>query len=488
MRLHALLAHFTPSLDLTTLPDVEITGIQDDSRLVQRGHLFVARTGSQTDGTRFAADAIQSGAAAILTQSPLANLSIPQIIVPDAAIAFSQLAEAFHGHPSKFVKMLGITGTNGKTTTAYLIRHILAASGQRCGMIGTVEIDDGVHRSEANMTTPGAGELSQLLSQMRENDCQACAIEVSSHALAQNRVAAIEFAGAGFINLTLDHLDYHQTMDQYAAAKARLFESLPASGVAAVNVDDAHHERMTRNTKARIVTFGIRESANYRATNFSVTAQGTTYTLHSRRGNAEIRLKLIGRHNIENSLCALVLCCEVMGLSVDQAAAALQSAAGAPGRLQLVPSNRHFAVLVDYAHTDDALQNVLTALRPLTHNKLRVVFGCGGDRDRSKRPRMARVAEELADAIYLTSDNPRTEDPAAILEEVAAGFTRRGEKLIAIEVDRRAAIRCAIHDAQEGDVVLIAGKGHENYQIIGKTKQHFDDVEEAASAMHLVTH
>ena len=270
----------------------------------------------------------------------------------------------------------------------------------------------------------------------------------------------------------------------YAVAKSRLFDNLPPDAVAAVNVDSPWHERMIKHTEARVFTFGIHRPADYRATDFAVTAHGTTFILNAPDGKTEISLKLIGRHNIENALCAITLCCEVFGLSIHQVAAALRSSRGAPGRLEPVSLGQPFAVLVDYAHTDDALQNVLQALRPLTRgNKLRVVFGCGGDRDRTKRPRMAKVAEQLADAIYVTSDNPRTETPHAILEDIKTGFSAAGLAKATIEADRRAAIEMAVADCQPGDVLLIAGKGHENYQIVGTTKHHFDDVEEATRAI-----
>ncbi len=480
MRLHALLRHLDPTIDSTAYPDLSIAGVQDDSRLVRAGDLFIARPGIKADGTQFARDAQARGAVAVVAQEPIEGLTIPQLIVRDAAVATSKLACAFAGNPSHFVKVVGVTGTNGKTTTTYLIRDILNHNKLPCGMVGTVELDDGRRQVESNMTTPGAIQVAELLQTMRSNHCRACAIETSSHALDQHRVAGIQYAGAGFTNLTGDHLDYHKTMDAYAEAKARLFAGLQPDAVAAVNVDSPWHERMLRDCDARVFTFGIHRPADYRATDFAVTAHGTTFILNAPDGKTEIATKLIGRHNIENALCAIALCCEIFGLSIHQVAAALRAARGAPGRLEPIAQGQPFAVLVDYAHTDDALQNVLQSLRPLTRgNKLRVVFGCGGDRDKTKRPRMARVAEQLADVIYVTSDNPRTECAELILHDITAGFTAAGRKRTGVEVDRRVAIERAIHDCEPGDVLLIAGKGHENYQIIGTTKQHFDDVEEA---------
>jgi UDP-N-acetylmuramoyl-L-alanyl-D-glutamate--2,6-diaminopimelate ligase len=304
-------------------------------------------------------------------------------------------------------------------------------------------------------------------------------MEVSSHALDQDRVVGVRFVGAGFTNLSGDHLDYHKTMEQYAAAKAKLFEMLDDGAVAAVNADSEWSAWMERNCRARLIRFGFTKEADYQARDIAITAAGSHFILVTPDGRAEVRMGLIGKHNIENALLAAALVGEVFGLTVHQIAAGLKDATGAPGRLQAIRCGQPFTVLVDYAHTDDALENVLTALRPLTKGKLRVLFGCGGDRDATKRPRMARVAEKHGDAVYLTSDNPRTEDPAKILSQIATGFSARAAKPIVREVDRRTAIERALADAQPGDVVLLAGKGHENYQIVGTEKRHFDDVEEA---------
>ncbi len=328
------------------------------------------------------------------------------------------------------------------------------------------------------MTTPGPVEVSHLLASMRDKGCRACAIETSSHALDQGRVAGVRYAGAAFMYHTGDHLDYHKTMDNYAAAKAKLFESLDEGGVACVNNDDRWSARMVEKCRARIIRFGFGRGADYRARDIAVTAQGSTFIMVTPDGKAEVHMQLIGRHNIENALAASALVGEIFGLTVHQISAGLRGAGGAPGRLQTVRAGQPFAVLVDYAHSDDALRNVLLALRPITRGKLRVLFGCGGDRDRCKRPRMARVADELADAIYVTSDNPRTENPQSILDEIATGLPADSAKSVVIEADRRKTIERILQDAEADDVVLIAGKGHEKYQIIGTAKHHFDDVEE----------
>jgi UDP-N-acetylmuramoyl-L-alanyl-D-glutamate--2,6-diaminopimelate ligase len=476
--LHDLLRPFHPPIPLGSISNVEILGIREDSRQVRPGDLFIARGGTQTDGAKFIADAKAKGAVAVVSASAIADCPLPQVIVSDPAAAASVLAHGFFGDPSEKLKVVGVTGTNGKTTVAYLLRHVLNHFKQRCGMIGTVEIDDGRTRRESVMTTPGAIEVAELMATMRDKGCRACAMETSSHSLHQGRVAGVQFAGAAFTNLTGDHLDYHKTMVEYAAAKAQLFERLPSDGVAAVNADDPWTLRMIRDCQARIIRYGFGKSADYRARDVAITAAGTHFILHTPDGRAEIDLQLIGKHNIENALAAAALLGEVFGLSVHQLAAGLKDAPGAPGRLQAVRCGQPFAVLVDYAHTDDALENVLSALRPLTRGRLRVLFGCGGDRDRTKRPRMARTAEKRADVIYVTSDNPRTENAQAILDEIRSGFSHATSKEIHVEIDRRRAIERVLNDAEPNDVVLIAGKGHENYQIIGTTKQHFDDVEE----------
>jgi UDP-N-acetylmuramoyl-L-alanyl-D-glutamate--2,6-diaminopimelate ligase len=481
--LHTLLKRYDPQINLTGVPDVEILGIAEDSRVVKTGDLFVARPGTQTDGLQFVADAHQRGAVAVVTQKLAPNLPLPQIVIPDVGAA-SILAHLYHGRPTAKMKVLGVTGTNGKTTTTYLIRHLLAKIGVRCGLIGTVEIHDGRAPRESTMTTPGPVELAELFASMRDKGCRACAIETSSHALDQGRVAGVEYAAAAFTNLTGDHLDYHTTMDNYAAAKAKLFEMLHEDAVACVNADDEAAGRMIEQCAARVIGFGMGKGADYRARDIAVTSNGSNFVLVTPDGKAEVRMQLIGRHNIENALCAAAIVGEAFGLTVHQIASGLRDAQGAPGRLQAVRSGQPFAVLVDYAHSDDALENVLSALKPLTRGKLRVLFGCGGDRDRSKRPRMARTAQRLADVIYVTSDNPRTENPQAILDEIVSGFSADSEKsVVVVDPERRAMIGRIIADADENDVVLLAGKGHENYQIIGKTRHHFDDVEEATRAL-----
>jgi UDP-N-acetylmuramoyl-L-alanyl-D-glutamate--2,6-diaminopimelate ligase len=338
------------------------------------------------------------------------------------------------------------------------------------------------------MTTPGAVEIARLLAAMRDNGCRACAMETSSHALHQGRTEGITFAGAAFTNLTGDHLDYHKTMENYAAAKASLFTGLSEEAVAVINADDASSAKMIAHCPAKIIRFGFGNNAEYQARDIAVTSQGSHFILHTPDGRAEVDLGMIGRHNIANALTAAALVGEIFGLTVHQIANGLRDAHGAPGRLQPVRCGQPFAVLVDYAHTDDALQNVLTAIRPLARGKVRILFGCGGDRDRTKRPRMAQTAAKFADVVYVTSDNPRTEEPLAILDEIVAGFPSSAMSNVIVEPDRRSSIEQILRDSSPGDVVILAGKGHENYQIIGNTKHHFDDVEVATDILsRLVT-
>jgi UDP-N-acetylmuramoyl-L-alanyl-D-glutamate--2,6-diaminopimelate ligase len=485
MLLHDLLIALHPRIELRTFPNLPVRAVQEDSRRVEPGDLFVARAGTKTDGRAFLNQAQQRGAVAAVVSGHDPQSPLPQVIVRDPGVAASILANILWGAPSVAVKVLGVTGTNGKTTTAYLVRHLLRKAHISCGLIGTVEIDDGKHTWEAAMTTPSAPDVASLLGKMRDNGCRGCAMEVSSHALDQGRVAGVTFAASAFTNLTRDHLDYHKTTEKYAAAKSRLFAMLDREAVAVVNVGSEWSRVMVQDCPARKVGFGFNASADYRAEKAAISSQGTIFDLVAPDGRASVHMGLIGNHNIENALTAAALAGQAFGLSVDQIAAGLSDAAGAPGRLQTVrgPGAPGFAVLVDYAHTDDALRNVLIALRPLTRRRLRVLFGCGGDRDRGKRPLMAEVAEKLADAVYVTSDNPRTEMPVAIITDIVAGFSAGFKARTVIEPDRRCAIERVLADAEAGDVVLIAGKGHENYQIIGTTKHHFDDVEEATRVL-----
>ncbi len=454
------------------VPALEVAGVAEDSRRVEPGDAFVARPGTRHRGEDFVAEAVRRGAVVVVAEEAL-DVNVPCVVVPSAAQALGMMAQRLAGEPTQTLKVFAVTGTNGKTTTCHLLRHVLNTLGTRCGLIGTVEIDDGRAVRPAKMTTPPPVELAALFKTMLAGGCGAVAMEASSHALDQHRLAGVQIHAAGFTNLT-DHLDYHGTMEAYAAAKARLFQMLPPGATAAGNADSPWADRVV--VGGARTDFGT--DAAWSAENVEVSAAGTRFDLRNWQGDAEVTLPLIGRHNVENALC----CCAMVGGDVDdvsELAAALSTAPPVPGRLERVGEGSP-TVLVDYAHTDDALANVLRALRPLTAGRLRVVVGCGGDRDRTKRPRMASVAEAHADDLYLTSDNPRTEDPGQILADMRAGL--RGSPHF-VSVDRRATIQAAIADAGQADVVLIAGKGHETYQILGTEKQPFDDREEARAAL-----
>jgi UDP-N-acetylmuramoyl-L-alanyl-D-glutamate--2,6-diaminopimelate ligase len=478
--------------------DVVVTSIVEDSRQVSPGCLFVARSGLKHDGLAFVPDAVAKGAVAVLSSTPIdTDPSVIRLVSDQLPLAAAMLAERLHGQPSHQLLLIGITGTNGKTTTAHLVHHMLNTAREStnvpgCGMIGTVRVDDGARAAQDEpsgplLTTPSAMQLSPLLARMVANGCRACVMEASSHALAQQRTAGLAFDVAVFTNLSGDHLDYHADMDAYRAAKALLFSQLDEQGSAIVNIDDPAAQAMLDATVAQPMTCSLHdETAMCMA---QVLEERITHVLTRFRGpwgEFEVRLPLCGRHNVMNALqCAAVG--HVAGLSATQIADALERCTAPPGRLEPVTTiDDPFAVYVDYAHTDDALENVLRALRPLVPDggQLRVVFGCGGDRDRTKRPRMAQVACRYGDAVIITSDNPRTEDPQAIVDEIYQGVPDSQRQSVMCMVDRAEAITQAIDSACDGDVVLIAGKGHETYQIIGTTYTDFDDRLVAASALN----
>ena len=473
----------------------QVTGVVEDSRRVKPGDLFVARSGGATDGRQYISDAVSRGAAAVLTDQPV---SVPEGVVlligREAAALGVELAERLHDRPGRRLRLIGVTGTNGKTTTAHMIRHLMAAAGHRCGMIGTVEVHDGQQGRPAALTTPGAIELIGLLGSMADHGCDSCVMEVSSHALDQGRVEPLQFDAAVFTNLSGDHLDYHGTMEAYAAAKARLFEALPEDAAAVVNADDDAADRMVRDCGGRVLRYGLGDAAasepgasghaaagpppEVRAEILAATARRTECVFAGPWGRLEAGLPVSGRHNVANMAAALTAL-HGLGLNVAALDEAVAACPPVPGRLEPVQAesgvDTPFEVLVDYAHTDDALANVLQALRPVTRNRLRVLFGCGGDRDATKRPRMAAAASDEADDLLITSDNPRTEDPEAIIQQIVEGVPSEMRQRVTVEPDRAAAIRRIVAEAEPGDVVLIAGKGHEDYQIVGTERHDFDD-------------
>ncbi|MEA2272691.1 MAG: UDP-N-acetylmuramoyl-L-alanyl-D-glutamate--2,6-diaminopimelate ligase [Solirubrobacteraceae bacterium] len=455
-------------------PDVEITALAYSSGDVVPGSLFFCVRGFRADGHDFAPDAVARGAVALVCERPL-DLGVPEVIVPDVRAAMGPIASRFHGDPTGDLRVVGITGTNGKTTTAFLTRSILEASGTPCGLIGTVKYVVGGEEAEAVRTSPEALELQRAFRAMLDGGDRACAMEVSSHALELGRTAGIHWACRVFTNLTQDHLDFHATMEDYFLAKRRLF--LDGAAPSVVNVDDPYGRRLAEELGA--VTYSIGAEADFRADDVRFDAGGATFHLRSTAGDADVRIALPGFFNVSNALAALAASVQ-LGVALDDAVAALAGAERVPGRFEPVDEGQPFAVLVDYAHTPDSLENVLRAARELAEGRLHVVFGAGGDRDRDKRPLMGAAAARGADRVIVTSDNPRSEEPAAIIEQILAGAGAGVES----EVDRRKAIAEAIGSAEPGDVVVIAGKGHEQGQEFeGGRKEPFDDVTVAREAL-----
>jgi UDP-N-acetylmuramoyl-L-alanyl-D-glutamate--2,6-diaminopimelate ligase len=466
--------------DRTGAGAVDVSSLAYDSRRVAPGALFFCVSGFERDGHEFAADAVAAGAAALVVERPL-GLGRPELVVPSVRAAMAPLAARFHGDPSAHLRVVGVTGTNGKTTTAFLVRSLLEAAGEQCALLGTVKSVIGGRERPVGRTTPEAIDLQAGFAEMRAAGDRACAIEVSSHALELGRVAAIHFAAAIFTNLTQDHLDFHPSMEHYFAAKRRLFEQ-PAPGVAVVNLDDPYGRRLAGELGGgSATTFAVDRPADYSARETSFTQSGARFVLASPDGDVPLHSRLPGRFNVANVLGA-VAAVHRLGIPLERIAAALPEVEPVPGRFQPVDEGQPFAVLVDYAHTPDSLENVLRAARSLTAGRLICVFGCGGDRDRGKRPQMGRIAAELADAVIVTSDNPRSEEPDAIVAEVHAGAV--GPAAVEALVDRRAAIDRGIGLAGPGDVVVIAGKGHEQGQeFAAGRKLPFDDVEVARAVL-----
>jgi len=454
--------------------------IQTDSRVVKGGDIFVAVKGTVTDGHNFIDQAIANGAKYIVCER---NRQPKAVIVGDSAEAAAILAQAARGNPASRLTNLAVTGTNGKTTVAFLVRSCIQQSGEKCGLIGTVIYDTCSGRgSEAALTTPDCLTIAAGQQEMVKNGAKYMVIEASSHALDQNRLAKVSFKTAAFTNLSGDHLDYHKTKEEYLAAKTRLFSALSSDAVAVLNRESPEAEHIAAKTPAKILWYGVDKNADLIANIESMNVNGAVFTLEYSGRSAVVKTALPGRYNVCNHLAAGGLCLAA-GFDLDTIATGLSALQAVPGRLEKIDWDGPFSVIIDYAHTDDALKNVLATLKPLCKGKLEVVFGCGGDRDRTKRPRMAKVVEEFADFIIVTSDNPRTEDPIEIINEINTGFQRRthdaSRMTIVIEPDRAKAIELAIKTACKDDIVLIAGKGHEDYQIIGKQKHHFRDKEQA---------
>src|SRR5436309_11526819 len=466
--------------------DRTVESIAYDSRRVQRNGLFVALRGEKVNGHEFIGAAIEKGASVIVTEREEQHPRVTCLVVENTRTALADHSANFYGHPARKLKLAAVTGTNGKTTTTFLIKHICEKAGLRCGLIGTVHYEIGERILPAIRTTPESLDLQELLAQIVNASCRAAAMEVSSHALAQDRARGLEWNVAVFTNLTQDHLDFHGTMESYFAAKAKLFTGLSEqkhklTPVAILNIDDRYGQQLLGriNKRSAVVTYGMGTRADFRASNYRAEFTGTSYQLDARGKSYLVRLPLIGRFNVANSVAALAAA-NALGINLRTAVFSLAKSPQVPGRLELVPAKRQFQVFVDYAHTPDALGNVLKTLRDLQPHRLIAVFGCGGDRDRQKRPLMAQMADRLADYSIITSDNPRKEDPSAIIAETEKGFqSNRYEKI----VDRTEAINRAVALARPRDIVLVAGKGHENYQEFADYTIPFDDIHVARRAI-----
>jgi UDP-N-acetylmuramoyl-L-alanyl-D-glutamate--2,6-diaminopimelate ligase len=454
-------------------PEVEVTGLAYSSRNVAPGAVFFCVPGFTADGHDFAPDAVARGAAALVCQRPL-GLGVPEVVVDDVRAAMGPAAVRFYGDPTAELDVVGVTGTNGKTTTAFLVRHLLEAAGRQTGLLGTVKRVVGGVEEEVERTTPEAIDLQATFRAMLDGGDRACAMEVSSHALELGRVSGIRFACRIFTNLTQDHLDFHETMEAYFAAKRRLFED---AGLSVVNVDDEYGRRIAAEVEA--VTFSVERDADYRARDVEFDLMGSRFRCETPDGELALSSPLPGLFNVQNVLGA-VAAARSLGVPGETIAAALPSFGRVPGRFEAVDEGQDFGVLVDYAHTPEALENVLRAAREVTRGRLHVVFGAGGDRDRGKRPLMGAAAARLADRVLVTSDNPRSEEPESIVDAIMEGAGPGAER----ETDRRRAIAMAIHTAEPGDVVVIAGKGHEQGQEFENgRKEPFDDVSEARAAL-----
>src|SRR6185436_8143148 len=468
-----------PSATVEGPLDREIVGLAYDSRRVTPGMVFIAIPGQNTDGHEFIGAALDRGATAVICErTRMVPPRATRIRVPDVREAMACAARSYYQHPSAKLRVLGVTGTNGKTTVAFMIRTVLEAAGISTGLLGTVRYEIGDRVIPAARTTPESLEVQQMMSQMLKAGCEACVMEVSSHALDQKRVLGVEFDVAIFTNLTRDHLDYHGTMENYFAAKQKLFKALEQGSkkaAAVINIDDAFGARLAGTTKVEVeLNFGLRQSARLRATRIELGPEGSRFVVEAPERKFAVRLPLIGRHNIYNALAA-VGAGLALKIDVVKLQAALNALPPVPGRLEAVSLGQPFGVYVDYAHTDDALRNVLTTLREITKGRLLLAFGCGGNRDMGKRAKMGKIAAELADFTLITSDNPRKEDPAQIAAQIEEGYRTVRNEACAVELDRRLAIQQIIGKAERGDIVLIAGKGHETYQEFEDTVVPFDD-------------
>jgi UDP-N-acetylmuramoyl-L-alanyl-D-glutamate--2,6-diaminopimelate ligase len=463
--------------------DLDVKAVTCDSRAVKKGDLFIAFRGFAQDGYKFIGQAIENGALAVLAEKDLDGPpSVKKILVKDTRSALPVMAANFYGEPSKKLKMVGITGTNGKTTITYIIENILSCAGKETGVIGTINYRYKAKELPAKNTTPGPLELQGLLAEMAGAGTRYAVMEVSSHSLDQGRVNGLFFDEAVFTNITGDHLDYHKTIKNYFEAKARLFEKLKKGGTAILNHDDKKVRGLAKRLKARVLTYGLSAGADIRAVDVKLSLDGSRFTVETPKGSTQVAAKLIGRHNVSNILAAVAVAyCEK--ISLETIKKGIEEVSFTPGRLEPVAANQPFKVFVDFAHTQDALYNVLGLLRDVAgEGRIITVFGCGGNRDRTKRPLMGRTACEFSDRVVITSDNPRFEEPSDIIREIEDGVRGAFSNYDIVE-DRREAIEKALRGASKDDIVVIAGKGHEKYQIIGDKTHQFDDCEVAMSVL-----
>ena len=482
MKLEQLIQAFEV-LEVRGNADVEVKDICCDSRKVTPGALFIAVKGFESDGHAYVGAAIEKGASAIICETIPEEISIPAVRVADSRLAVALAADAFFGHPSRNLTLVGITGTNGKTTTVTLLYNMFRSLGYHCGLLSTIANYVGTRRLETENTTADPITINRLIAEMVAEGCAYCFMEVSSIGVEQERVSGLHFAAGIFSNLTHDHLDYHKTFAEYLRCKKLFFDRLPASAWAIINVDDKNGPVMVQNTAAKVVTYATKSMADHRARILEQSFEGMLLSIDSR----ETWIRLTGVHNAYNAL-AIYTTAVCLGVEPTEALVALSALEAAPGRLETISAPRGVNVVIDYAHTPDALENVLKTLREVApKEKLICLFGCGGDRDRTKRPEMAAVAERLADTLVITSDNPRTEDPEAIINEIRSGLSVKGLAKSIFITDRREAIRTAILTAPDRATVLLAGKGHETYQVIGKEKRHFDEKEIVLETCKLMT-
>jgi len=471
------------------LPD-KMLGITQDSRLVESGYIFAARSGSRSAGSDFIPMAAERGAVLVATDEAFEEpQSLPVIRVHDFHQALVFLSKVIYHDPTSILKLIGVTGTNGKTTSVHLIRSIISEAGQKCGLLSTVGYDTVKRRMGASLTTPDIDRLSALLCEMADEGCSWAVIEVSSHALVQGRIDGLKIAAAAYTNISQEHLDYHRTVENYADAKAQLFRALSPEGLAVINIDDEWGRVMVKAAKGKVITYSAGAiDADLKVNVLEHSLTGGRFRLEWAGRNFQVKTPLIGIYNGENIALAAGVALG-LGFDIEAVKAGVENVKSIPGRMEAVNMGQPFSVFVDYSHTPDALENALRSLRELCEKSLTVVFGCGGDRDRSKRPIMGRVAGELANRIIVTDDNPRDEQPGVIAGEILKGIRTRRRDHVTVELDRREAIRKALLSANEGDVILITGKGHETYQLTGGVKREFDDrqvaKEELASMLNV---